>query len=168
LSRNRASGTTWGRDVSGEGHEKPRRADGRASDNGEMRKKGTKPPRSPIVSIDDQPRFVALVEAFRTDPDLTPIIEALEESRRDQRGRRKFGSNGLKVNGKLFALFTRGTLVVKLPKDRVAALVASRVGKPFDPGHGRLMKGWLTVVSPRASWIDLAREAHAYVRSAKP
>jgi hypothetical protein len=28
--------------------------------------------------------------------------------------------------------------------------------KPFDPGHGRLMKEWLTVTSAKASWIDLA------------
>jgi hypothetical protein len=44
------------------------------------------------------------------------------------------------VDGKPFALFTQGTLVVKIPKERVAALVDAGVGKPFDPGHGRLMK----------------------------
>jgi hypothetical protein len=63
----------------------------------------------------------------------------------------------------LFALFTQGTLVVKLPKPRVAALVAAKIGKPFDPGHGRLMKEWLTVTDPKARWPDLAREAHAFV-----
>lgn len=78
-------------------------------------------------------------------------------------GRRTFGSNGLKARGKLFALFTQDTLIVKLPNNRVAALVEAGVGKPFDPGHGRLMLGWLTVTSPRASWVDLAREAHAFV-----
>jgi hypothetical protein len=56
---------------------------------------------------------------------------------------------------------------VKLPKDRVAALVARRQGEPFDPGHGRLMKEWLSVVSPRVSWVDLAKEAHAFVGGAK-
>ena len=71
------------------------------------------------------------------------------------------------MDGKLFALFTQGTLVVKLPKDRVAALVAKGDGKPFDPGHGRLMKEWLTVVSPKLSWSALAKEAHAFVATAK-
>jgi hypothetical protein len=69
----------------------------------------------------------------------------------------------LKANGKLFALFTQGTLVVKLPTQRVAELVAAGVGKHFDPGHGRLMKDWLAVVSPRASWIALAKEAYEIV-----
>ena len=36
-------------------------------------------------------------------------------------------------------------------------------GVPFDPGRGRLMKEWLTVASAKASWIDLAVEAHAFV-----
>ena len=60
-------------------------------------------------------------------------------------------------------LFTQGTLVVKLPNERVAALDAQGIGKPFDPGRGRLMKGWLTVTSTNASWVELAREAHAFV-----
>jgi hypothetical protein len=55
---------------------------------------------------------------------------------------------------------------VKLPKERVAALVASRVGEPYDPGRGRLMKEWLEVTSAKASWIDLAEEAHDFVRGA--
>src|SRR5262249_62031673 len=80
---------------------------------------------------------------------------------------RAFGSNALKVNGKLFALFTQDTLVVKLPRDRVADLIASKVGKPFDPGHGRLMKEWLTVTSRRASWSELTRESYAFVRGGR-
>src|SRR5579859_6771015 len=108
------------------------------------------------------PRVRRLVEALRGDPALGPVVEAFEESQGERR--RAFGSNGLKVRGKLFALFTQGTLVVKLPKDRVAELVASRAGKPFDPGHGRRMKEWLTITSKKASWIDLAKEAHVYVK----
>ena len=78
-------------------------------------------------------------------------------------GGRKFGSNGLKVNGKLFALFTRGKLVVKLSRERADGLVASRVGKHFDPGHGRKMKQWVEI-STTASWVDLALEAHDFVK----
>ncbi len=59
--------------------------------------------------------------------------------------------------------FTQDTLVVKLPKDRVADLVARKVGAAFDPGHGRVMKEWLAIASPKASWVDLAKEAHAFV-----
>ena len=109
----------------------------------------------------------ALLEDLKKDPKLAPVARAFATDAKAKTGR-KFGSNGLKVNGKLFALFTQGTLVVKLPKDRVEALVASKVGAPFDPGHGRLMKEWLTVTSRKASWLDLTREAHDFVgRGAK-
>jgi hypothetical protein len=111
----------------------------------------------------EDPRVAKLLASLRVDPDLAPIVDAFEENAKAT-GRRSFGSNGLKVNGKLFALFTQRTLVVKLPKDRAIALVASNVGEPFDPGHGRLMREWLTVVDPKASWIDLAREAYEFVR----
>ncbi len=66
------------------------------------------------------------------------------------------------VKGKIFARFTRGTIVVKLPAARVAELVAARVGTHCDPGRGRLRK-WLEVTSSKASWIDLALEAYAFV-----
>jgi len=105
-----------------------------------------------------------LTDAFLADPLLAPIAAAFKDTEASGSRRRSFGSNGLKVNRKLFALFTQGTLVVKLPKARVAALVEAGLGEPFDPGHGRLMKEWLTVTSPTASWIDLAKEAHDFVK----
>ena len=124
------------------------------------RRKGT------IAAAEPDPRVAKLVEVFRADPKLRAVAETFDASSASGQPR-KFGSNGLKVDGKLFALFTQGTLVVKLPKERVAALVAKGDGKPFDPGHGRLMKEWLTVVSPKLSWSALAKEAHAFVATAK-
>jgi hypothetical protein len=107
-------------------------------------------------------RVERLLGALSQDRALASSVREFEKGR-VAGGRRKFGSNGLKADGKLFALFTQDTLVVKLANNRVSALVEAGVGTPFDPGHGRLMKGWLTVTSPRASWVDLAREAHAFV-----
>jgi len=115
----------------------------------------------PVASASD-PRIDELVQALKRHAAFTPIVRDFLERRAS--ATRAFGSNGLKVDGKLFALFTQDTLVVKLPRERVAELVASKVGTQFDPGHGRLMKGWLTVTSLRASWIDLTKEAHAFVR----
>jgi len=108
------------------------------------------------------PRIAGLVEALEDDPAFAPIIRDFLASRNSSR--RTFGSNAFKVNGKLFALFTQGTLVVKLPRERVAALIASKVGKPFDSGRGRLMKEWLAVTSRRRSWLDLIRESHVFVK----
>lgn len=128
-----------------------------------MKKTLTKSKKASGGSSNDH-RFAKLLQDLSADPKLAPIVREFES--RAGAAARRFGSNGLKVNGKLFALFTQGTLVVKLPPDRVAALVAMGVGKPFDPGHGRLMKGWLTVVNRQTPWLDLAQEALLFVREA--
>jgi hypothetical protein len=125
-----------------------------------MKKTSTKSRKASI-----QTRVSNLLQDLSGDPKLAPIVRDFE-NRAKLGETRKFGSNGLKINGKLFALFTQGTLVVKLPRDRVATLVTQGVGKPFDPGHGRLMRQWLTVVSTRASWSELAREAFRFVSGA--
>jgi hypothetical protein len=110
----------------------------------------------------DDPRFAKVVAAFAADPALVPIAD--EYRGRDRTGKRAFGSSGLKVNGKLFAMMSsKAEFVVKLPALRVAAMVESGEGTYFDPGHGRLMKQWLTVTSARASWAVLAKEAHRFV-----
>ena len=105
-----------------------------------------------------------LLQDLSADARFAPILS--EFAHRAKTAPRKFGSNGLKVNGKLFALFTQGTLVVKLPPARVSMLVTAGVGKPFDPGHGRLMRGWLTVTNSPAPWVDLVKEALQFVSEA--
>ena len=58
---------------------------------------------------------------------------------------RMMGSEGLKTNGKFFAMVSKGELVVKLPRERVDELVEAGTGHRFDPGHGRLMKEWVAL-----------------------
>jgi TfoX/Sxy family transcriptional regulator of competence genes len=75
-----------------------------------------------------------------------------------------FGSPGLKVSGRVFAMVVKERLVVKLPRERVQALLAAGSGAPFDPGHGRVMKEWVAVDEASGrEWLRLAREAMAYV-----
>ena len=82
---------------------------------------------------------------------------------------RGFGSKGLMFHGRLFAMAPRGRLVVKLPPERVAALVAEEVGIPFDANKGVPMKAWLAIdPAHEGRWTELAEEALAYVRSAPP
>jgi hypothetical protein len=54
--------------------------------------------------------------------------------------------------------------VLKLPKERVAELVATGDGAPFDAGKGRPMKEW-AVIDLHASkrWLALATEAMTFV-----
>jgi hypothetical protein len=69
-------------------------------------------------------------------------------------------SPGLRVNRKIFAMCVDGELVVKLPAERCAAIVAAGDGRPFRSG-GREMREWVAV--PAGDWVALAEEAHAYV-----
>ena len=95
------------------------------------------------------PRFAAIVAAFRRDADVT--------------SGKMMAAVGLKVHGKIFAMFPRGVFVAKLPKARVDELVRLGHGELFDPGHGRLMKEWIAVRGNEDTWLALAREARRFV-----
>lgn len=81
-------------------------------------------------------------------------------------GRRGFGSGALQVDGRIFAMVSGDGFVVKLPRDRVAVLIESGDGLPFDAGKGRPMKEWV-VLTDRIyrRWLALAKEARAFVGS---
>jgi hypothetical protein len=80
-----------------------------------------------------------------------------------------FGGGALTVGGRIFAMRSaRGEYVVKLPRERVAALIASGDGRAFDAGRGRVMKEWLAVNErSRIDWTALADEARLFVARAK-
>lgn len=100
-------------------------------------------------------RFAALGDAVADQAGVTTP---------DEPGRRGFGSSALKVNGSIFAMLTRGQLVVKLPRERVDMLIADGTGGPFHAGKASPMKEWLTVRSDNEdTWLMLAREALAFV-----
>lgn len=81
---------------------------------------------------------------------------------------RMFGSPGLKIGGKVFAMLVKDKLVVKLPREQVEELVESAAGEYFDPGHGKLMKEWVALKpTSEEEWLRLAKEAEGFVRSQK-
>ena len=75
-----------------------------------------------------------------------------------------FGRSALRVDNRIFAMFVRGRLVLKLPRQRVDELVDNGHGVRFDANKGTPMKEWLSLDerSPLA-WPKLAREALAFV-----
>jgi len=113
-----------------------------------------------MVPMSTLEQFRGLVDAFADSPGVTgPGVTTA----------RGFGSDALQVNGSIFAMRTRDRLVVKLPRDRVAALIASGVGSPFAAGKAHPMREWLTVEAADAdTWLALAREARAFVASLPP
>jgi len=100
------------------------------------------------------------------DARFAPVVEAFAGAKGVRAGR-LFSSYGLKVNGKIFAMFGRAGFVVKLPKQRVDELVSAGKGVRFEPGPGRVMKEWAAFRSGEAEWVELAREAYEFVRQAK-
>lgn len=70
----------------------------------------------------------------------------------------------VRVHGEFFAMpkHDTGELVCKLPRERVAELVADGVGQPFGPGK-KVFKEWVLVAADqRDRWADLLVEAQAF------
>ena len=83
----------------------------------------------------------------------------------DDGSARAFGAGALKTNGKIFAMLVGGSLVLKLPKKRVDALVDAGRGTRFDANKGTPMKEWIVLDDSHsdAEWLELAREATVFV-----
>jgi hypothetical protein len=102
-------------------------------------------------------KYADLVARMKGKPGVTHITEG-----------KGFGSSGqLKVQGRIFAMLVRGTLVLKLPRARVDELVGSGEGAHFDAGKGKPMREWF-VLSPTSTkrWLPLAEEALDFVQEA--
>jgi TfoX/Sxy family transcriptional regulator of competence genes len=106
-----------------------------------------------------------------TPPAFTKIVAALTKTDRrvqapkPKSAKRAFGSDALKVDGKIFAMMWHGALVVKLPAARVKEILTRKEGGPFDAGKGKPMREWVAVRDAKR-WLPLAREARAFVGGA--
>jgi hypothetical protein len=113
--------------------------------------------------VNSAERYTGVVKAFvgKRGVSASPL-PAGERAR--ERGV-SFGSSALKIDNRIFAMLASGDrFVVKLPRQRVDALIAAGEGQPFEPRNdGRLMKEWL-VVRPglEARWLPLAQEAFEF------
>ena len=75
------------------------------------------------------------------------------------------GGRCARVSGEFLALvdFKGSGLVVKLPKARVAELIAAGTGQPFGPA-GRIFTEWVSVPEyDRSTWASLLRERVEFV-----
>jgi hypothetical protein len=102
-----------------------------------------------------QQRFEDLVDELTGIDGVTP-----------PRGGSGFGRSALRFQGRIFAMHVRGALVLKLPAQRVEALVRAGEGGYFDGNKGTPMREWLSLdPGSRLPWLPLAIEALDFARS---
>jgi hypothetical protein len=102
-------------------------------------------------------RFEDVVDGLLGSPGVTP-----------PRGGSGFGRSALRWENKIFAMLVRGRLVLKLPADRVDALVSGGDGAHFDANKGTPMKEWFSL-DPESglAWLPLAQEALDFARASR-
>jgi hypothetical protein len=109
-----------------------------------------------MATADDlpDPRYEDLIDELMGEPGVTPPHG------------RGFGRSAVRFNGKIFAMFVRGRLVLKLPADRVDEMIAAGHGIRFDANKGTPMREWLSL-DPASDepWLPLAREALSFART---
>jgi hypothetical protein len=72
----------------------------------------------------------------------------------------------VRLAGRFLACYDKhvGTLVVKLPRERVTDLIESGAGDPFAP-NGRTFREWVSVPAvDRKLWAQLLKEAVDFAR----
>ena len=106
--------------------------------------------------VDPAERFAAMVAATAGDPDVRPP---------GADGGRGVGSEALRLGGSIVAMLVQGRVVLKLPRDRVEALIASGDGAPFDNGRGRPMREWVALTGDPAGDAGLLEEALRFARA---
>ncbi len=68
------------------------------------------------------------------------------------------GAQGLKYDGKMFAMFYKGDLTVKLTPENVKKLIKNGEGLPHDPGTGKQMKDRILVpASKKDKWVYMCK-----------
>jgi hypothetical protein len=106
--------------------------------------------------VDPAERFAAMVAVTAGDPDVQPP---------GSDGGRRFGSEALRLRGSIVAMLVQGRVVLKLPRERVQALIAAGDGAPFDNGRGRPMREWVALTGDPSGDAGLLEEALDLARS---
>ncbi len=117
-----------------------------------MPKKNARSKAAPAESPEElaqKERYEDLIDQLVGLPGVTP-----------PQGGRGFGRSAVRFNGKIFVMLVRGRLVLKLPAERVSALVDDGYGDWFDANKGTPMREWFSL-SPESGepWLPLATEA---------
>lgn len=114
------------------------------------------PARESAGHLSPEERYADLIGELVGRPGVTPPERASG-----------FGRSAVRFNGKIFVMLVRGRLTLKLPEHRVAELVLTGHGEPFDANKGKPMREWICLRPDSAlAWPELAAEALDFARSA--
>ena len=76
------------------------------------------------------------------------------------------GAQGLKYNGKMFVMFYKGDITIKLKPETAVKMINERKRLPYDPGTGTTMKDRILIpVSKKESWIEMCELSLAEVKN---
>ena len=102
-------------------------------------------------------RYEDLVDEFADEDGVLP-----------PQGGSGFGRSAVRFQKKIFVMLVRGRLVLKLPADRVDALIAAGEGVRFDANKGTPMKEWFSLdPDSEVPWLPLAQEALDFARGGR-
>lgn len=103
--------------------------------------------------------------ARRNGVELVPELSAIAKAFEADKKVAHFKSTSLCFDNKVFAMFVKGALVLKLPAARVSELAGSGQGRPYDPGSGKIMREWVSIPPAREQhWVALAKESRDFVK----
>jgi len=101
------------------------------------------------MDITPKERYLMIVDELRINPDITQSRKSL--------------SSGLRIHNKVFAMLSRGRMVVKLPQKRVEELIETGKGERYESG-GHPMKEWIFIKpTTEEDWMALVKEALEFV-----
>ena len=110
-----------------------------------------------VQETEAEVRYQDLIDDLLGRPGVTP-----------PRGGSGFGRGAVRFQKKIFVMFVRGRLVLKLPAARVDELVAADEGARFDANKGTPMREWFSL-DPESglAWLRLATEALEFAQAAQ-
>ncbi len=80
-----------------------------------------------------------------------------------------FGTQGYSVGGNMFAAWSHGSIVLRLPEQLAERARGEPGTRPWSPRRwGRPMHGWVQFDEPNANFVSLAASAHAHAFQRTP
>jgi hypothetical protein len=103
------------------------------------------------------------------DPTFQAVAERVLARHPEDEPGRMLQSPGLRTAGTFYAFAPTGALVVKLPEERVRALIGAGDGEPCSPRPGHPMREWVRIPGPdEDAALALVLEARAFVADRVP